>query len=801
MLIRKRSLKDFILGATAQLTAKVKHALHPLFNPGDPDPYADKVGEAVSMGIKKPFPAQADALRALMEGFRQKRCLGLVAEMGCGKTLMGILAAWAMSSLKGRPTRSLVLCPPHLISTWTQEMKEIFGDAVRVVDASGKNALTLLTQLRDASRYPDKPEYWVIGFNRAKTNFRWKTTWWDKRAADICSFDGVRKVSRYTIPVCERCGHELPAAIDLSLRNTCERCSNPLWGPRRVQTADDPDGETTFAPVLYIKRYLRRHFQLLIADEVHKMKGAGTIQGAMLGQLAEAIEKTLVLTGTLSGGKASDVYFLLHRAFALNYSKDERRDLLPSYDELLEFVRTYGSLEEVYKSVPADPATGRASRVTYSLKEKPGISPMLLKQFFLENCVFLRISDIADALPGYTEVLEFVGMDPELAAEYAAFQEDLKKAVKEALKQNDMKVLGQMLSSLLAWPDQPQREVEVTNRKGEVVARAPALDVATTEKDNRLVQCVLEARRAGRKSLVFVEYTGKWSAGEHVERMLADAGIRPLLLKPSVPTHKRLDWIRKRMDTGKYDCLICQPKLVETGLNLLQFPEVLFWQTGYSTYTLRQASRRSWRPGQRQDVVVRFFINRDTMQEQAMTLIASKLEASLVLEGELSDKGLVALSEIGDSMTVELARSLVGHLKLQSLEAQFAAYRKLDAHCPSATPSVQPTLDIPTVVPAAASRDPQHAPAVIAPPRQLGRVIGMFAGPAGGKLKGRIRKLHVEAVPRESGRVLLAAGTPIGQWKQDEIQYEIDGKMVCFVVVAETTLPGFEQFTVHAIAA
>ena len=58
-----------------------------------------------------------------------------------------------------------------------------------------------------------------------------------------------------------------------------------------------------------------------------------------------------------------------------------------------------------------------------------------------------------------------------------------------------------------------------------------------------------------------------------------------------------------------------------------------------------------------------------------MSLIASKLEASLILEGELSDKGLVALSEMGDSMAVELARALVGQLETQGLEAQFRAYR------------------------------------------------------------------------------------------------------------------------------
>jgi hypothetical protein len=35
------------------------------------------------------------------------------------------------------------------------------------------------------------------------------------------------------------------------------------------------------------------------------------------------------------------------------------------------------------------------------------------------------------------------------------------------------------------------------------------------------------------------------------------------------------------------------------GLDLLAFPTLYFYETGYSLHTLRQASRRSWRIGQR----------------------------------------------------------------------------------------------------------------------------------------------------------------------------------------------------------
>ena len=47
------------------------------------------------------------------------------------------------------------------------------------------------------------------------------------------------------------------------------------------------------------------------------------------------------------------------------------------------------------------------------------------------------------------------------------------------------------------------------------------------------------------------------------------------------------------------------------------------------------------------------------MQTRLMQLIANKLMCSLAIEGELSDKGLAALSETSDSMAVELARMLV----------------------------------------------------------------------------------------------------------------------------------------------
>src|SRR3989449_5846084 len=97
---------------------------------------------------------------------------------------------------------------------------------------------------------------------------------------------------------------------------------------------------------------------------------------------------------------------------------------------------------------------------------------------------------------------------------------------------------------------------------------------------------------------------------------------------------------------------------VQTGLDLLQFPSIFFVQTGYSIYTLRQASRRSWRIGQKERVRVAFFTYSDTAQESCLRLMGKKLLVSLAMEGKLHAEGLQAMDEDDDLLTA-LARELV----------------------------------------------------------------------------------------------------------------------------------------------
>ena len=47
----------------------------------------------------------------------------------------------------------------------------------------------------------------------------------------------------------------------------------------------------------------------------------------------------------------------------------------------------------------------------------------------------------------------------------------------------------------------------------------------------------------------------------------------------------REDWIAEQLDRG-IDVLITNPELVKTGLDLLEFPTIVFMQSGYNVYSL-----------------------------------------------------------------------------------------------------------------------------------------------------------------------------------------------------------------------
>jgi hypothetical protein len=112
----------------------------------------------------------------------------------------------------------------------------------------------------------------------------------------------------------------------------------------------------------------------------------------------------------------------------------------------------------------------------------------------------------------------------------------------------------------------------------------------------------------------------------------------------------------------------CNLRRITVGLDLFDkggfynFPTLIFYQTGYNLFTMRQASRRAWRIGQRKDCKVIYLYYGGTLQARAMTLMGKKIEAAQALEGRFSAEGLAGMAGEEGSAEMALAKSLADRI-------------------------------------------------------------------------------------------------------------------------------------------
>jgi len=670
------TLQDFLDNYGENMAEKVTQELNVIHEPGKHE--EPEIGRILSELKKKPFASQAEIIKATTKSLLSgNKAVYTVCECGTGKTLMAISVAKVLNIVKGI-RRVLVLCPPHLVPKWIKEIRDSVHDA-KAYNLNGKDALKRLQAMRNDG-HPHSLEFCVIGRERAKTNYLWRPA----------------AVKRMKLLCCPRCGQELldEDGVPLSLfeRNTQGRyrkrytCSNtvPEWkhveekgthelvnricGEQLWQPDTTKRQFIKYMPARYIKSHLKGRFDLLVADEAHQFKNTSG-QGYAFGALASACKYVLCLTGTLAGGYASDVYHLLFRTHPQLMLEDGA-----TWGNPKKFIEKYGVLEKVTTVREEDGLTTKAKKRVV-VKEKPGISPLLLGKMLLTNSVFLRLGDCMEHLQPYEEDIVELGMSDEMRDLYREFEGTMKDSLIQALASGDNSLLGAYVNSLLSYPDRMFEGITVLHpRTKDIVAVGPRLE-EMTPKEQELLSITCSERALGRKVLVYIQNSDTTDISPRLVNMLEAERLKVKVLKSgnTEGRSKIIDnWVKKGIDV-----LITNPKKVEVGLDLLDFPTIVFYQTGYSTYTLRQASRRSCRIPQKRPVKVYFLTYSGTMQTRCMALMADKLMCSLALEGELTDKGLAALSESSDSMAKELAKMLVERSHdSRSLRDVWADYRK-----------------------------------------------------------------------------------------------------------------------------
>jgi hypothetical protein len=728
-----RTVYEYMRAYSPLLSERILSTYRPLHSP------ADSVSPLLGLLKRTLLPAQKIVVMAVAKYLRKANAAKIVGECGTGKTFMSLAACYVHAN--GQQHTGLVMCAPHLVEKWAREIfnsiphARVFlihdmrngGDPRKphgVCEVQWKSDHLIrngwagrLTDLRGMGRKGWKktcpePAWFVLGRERGKLSYYWKHVFKLAKSGKLMgalvnpdSGDRVLNSEGESLYGSDFRDSKRSEVITRGAQGadgivSGSQMFSALWSADRSKLQ-------RMAPLDYIGRYLKGWWNYSIADEVHELNG-DTAQGNGLAVLARAAEKTIAMTGTIMGGYADDIYRVLYRMDGPRMARD---GLAWGTQGQRAFQETYGTIEEIRKVNPQDNRCSRAPKANVTVRRRPGASPLLFGKYLMDSTAFIFLEDIAETLPAYEEQVVGIRMDKKLSKAY----EELEKQIKDALHEypkSGSSITSLMLNTLLVYPDHPfgfgPLKALVRDGNGEVqrvqVAEPENLDEGILyPKEEWLIDDLRKERREGRRSLVFATYTGEHDVPFRLEQVLRREGFRVAVMRATVQTDRREAWIADRLREG-VDVVLCHPRLVQTGLDLPAFPTIYFYETGYSLYTLRQASRRSWRIGQHRNVRVKFVHYLDTLQERCLRLMGKKLMVALAVEGKFTGEGLQdAGDEDAADILTALARELVSEGRIgETADAVWASLARErakmapDAH--RVEMEVQPELDEPSIL-------------------------------------------------------------------------------------------------------
>jgi len=685
------SIADYLRQFAGELEDRILQQFPPLHNPNDP------VWPGLRQLKRKPYAAQTLAAMGIVKQWERARAAAAIAECGTGKTLISLGAVHTHA--RGRAYTCLAMAPPHVVMKWAREcfltlprVRVFLIDGIRNGVGSnghtGVNELrlrrgavvreglhTTLSELRLSKNHRSARARWqsicsgpavfLVSRERAKLGYHWRHAF---RTGRCPPYAGIVVNPDTGRPIIAGEDQLRRADFKKAKRHEVllpEEAREPAKARRQLYSAlwqADESKLRRYAPIEFIGRYMSTgFFDYGIADEVHELKGGATAQGNAMGTLASCAGRVVILTGTLLGGYADELFNILFRL-------DPAGMLAQGFEYgeagVRAFTECYGVLEKVTIIEPADNSCSKA-KTTKRMRRRPGASPLLFGHFLMNLGAFVSLEDISAALPPYREDVIDVEMDPPLATAYRQLEDDIKTALQE--HRGNQSVMSVGLNSLLLYPDRPfalgtlygyALNEETGRRERFVISEPEDLDTDFVyAKERSLVEEVKAELGRGRRCQIYAVYTKKRDVTRRLAEILSRERIRVAVLTTDVPPERREAWYERQIRQG-VQVVIAHPRLVQTGLDLLSFPSIFFYQTGYSIYTLRQASRRSWRIGQKQPVRVVLLHYATTMQESCLRLMGKKLLVSLAMEGKFSNEGLQAL-DADDDMLTAMARELV----------------------------------------------------------------------------------------------------------------------------------------------
>ena len=599
----------------------------------------------------------------------------------------------------------LIVAPPHLIDKWKRELASIAPKAL--VERLDRHEDVRRFMSKAETVGASIPKIGLIKRDLTKLGCAWESSviWRTESVAlwrpNVPVPDGYMphyRIRRERVPKCPYCGCSIlqeqkgvksPASLTWleGGKRTCSVCLSPLWQESRDRGSRLKVGEKypSKNPRYRLDEYLKRMFPdrvyLLIWDECHEAQHGDTGNGEAFARMVGIAKKTLAMTGTPFNGRASSIFNL---EYALNPRVRERYNwggaqrLSPkqrgsrSLQEVVSesthqrgraesrWVADMGVREQIVEERPSyDRDTGAYTGTsTYErpYQEAPGISPLLVAEV-LDHAVFFSLGDLGKALPRYEEIALPVQLDADIYAEYDKTRQRLKDYLIQRRWEGDATFRGAYLQWSMGWVNAPFRPYEVIhNLKHPITQAKEPYTVASIPsygeeriyaKSQALVDLVRAEVSEGRPCVVYIRQTATRDIQPRIDGLLRQhvPEARTFILKNTVDAERREAVIEREIAKGT-NIVLCNPELVKTGLDLIHFPTLIFYELVFNLSTLMQAAARSYRLNQTHPHCKVYYLYAEgTMEQIAVQLMSRKQRAAKLLTGDIGLTGLDALTE------------------------------------------------------------------------------------------------------------------------------------------------------------
>jgi len=600
---------------------------------------------------------------------------------------------------------TLVVAPPHLIDKWKRELVSIAPKAFIERLDRHEDVRQFMSKVETLGA--TVPKIGLIKRDLTKLGCPWESSViWRNEAVALWRFgapvpDGYlpqQRIRRERVPKCPHCGSVVmqekkgvsAAASQAWLeggKRTCAVCQSPLWRESRDRGAQPKPGEKypPKNPRYRLDEYLKRIYPdrvfLLIWDEVHEAQHSDTGNGEAFSRMAGIAKKTLAMTGTPFNGRSSSIFNL---EYAINPRVRERYNWggarrldrkergARTFQEVISesanqrgraesrWVADMGVREQVVEERPSyDRDTGAYTGTsTYErpYQEAPGISPLLVAEV-LDHAIFFSLGDLGKALPQYEEIALPVELDADVYAEYDRTRARLKDYLIQRRWEGDATFRGAYLQWSMGWVNAPFRPYEVIhNLKHPITGAKEPYTVASIPsygeeriyaKEQALIDLVRAELAENRPCVIYFRQTATRDIQPRLETLLRQQmpEARTFILKNTVDAERREAVIEREIAKGT-NIVLCNPELVKTGLDLIHFPTLIFYELVFNLSTLMQAAARSYRLNQTHEHCKVFYLFAEgTMEQTAVQLMSRKQRAAKLLTGDIGLTGLDALTE------------------------------------------------------------------------------------------------------------------------------------------------------------